>query len=69
MKTIKLKNNATTTNQPTNQMKFTFTISPANQAAFTRTSDDRTFKGALRTAKMFLESFPGARIEINSRKF
>jgi hypothetical protein len=50
-------------------MKYTFTISPANQAAFTRVSDDRNFEEALLTAKMFQESFPGARIGINRRKF
>jgi hypothetical protein len=50
-------------------MKFTFTISPANQAAFTRTSDDRNFEEALETAKMFEQCFPGARVEINRRKF
>lgn len=50
-------------------MKYTFTISPANQAAFTRVSDDRTFEEAMITRKMFEDCFPGARIEINLRKF
>jgi len=48
-------------------MKFTFIISPTNRAAFTRTSDDRTFEQALITAKMFQECFPGARVEIKRR--
>lgn len=48
--------------------KYTFTISPPNRAAFTRTSDDRTFDEAQATAKMFEESFPGARVKIDRRK-
>jgi hypothetical protein len=51
--------------QPNQDMKYSFTIRTSYRAPFTRTSDDRTFEGALLTAKMLEECFPGAIVEIN----
>lgn len=49
-------------------MRYSFTIKPLNSAPFVRVSDDGTFEEAMLTAKMFQESFPEARVEINWHK-
>ena len=51
----------------TETTKYQFTITPANRAAFVRTSDDRNFAEAMETAKMFKNCFPDSKVEFRNR--
>jgi len=48
-------------------MKYTFTIKPANKAAFTRTSDDSNYEEAMETFTMMQECFPDCEISMQNK--